>query len=70
MRFLLLLFGSLGIFFGFAVFNMAKSAVHEIEAGILMLIGVVLFVGACVVSAIETAVEKLGVSRDATNGED
>ena len=34
-----------------------------------MLIGVVLFVGACVVSAIETAVEKLGVSRDATNGD-
>ena len=52
MRLLLFLIAVVAILFGFVMLSVAKSAIHEIEAFILLLIGAVTFSGAGIIDSI------------------
>jgi len=52
MRIILFAISALLLFGAFAILGEAKSAIHEIEAYLLMLISAVTFVGACVIHAL------------------
>ncbi len=52
MRLLLFLIAVVAILFGFVMLSVAKSAIHEIEAFILLLIGAVTLSGAGIMDSI------------------
>lgn len=54
MRWILVALAILAFLSGITVFAAAKSAIHEIEASILLVIAAVLFSGAAIVDAIHT----------------
>jgi hypothetical protein len=58
------LFGVLALLAGGSIFSVAKSAVHEIEAFILLLIGAVFLVGAALLDALRTVVEAVYADKD------
>ena len=58
MKYFLLIVAVLSILGGFMILASAKSAIHEIEAFMLFLIGTVSFSGAGIIEAIQKSVEK------------
>ncbi len=52
MRLLLFLIAVVAILFGFVMLSVAKSAIHEIEAFILLLIGAVTLSGAGIMDSV------------------
>jgi hypothetical protein len=58
------LFGILAILAGGSIFSIAKSALHEIGALILLLTGGVFLVGAALLDALRTVVEAIYADKD------
>ena len=52
MRFILFLLAVLSLLAGIAIFSQAKSAIHEIEGFVVLLISAVLLSGAAIVDSI------------------
>jgi cytochrome c biogenesis protein CcdA len=59
MRILLFILGLVAFLYGASVMGVARSAVHEIEAFILFLIGAVFISGAAIVEAVNAVRKKL-----------
>ncbi len=59
MRVLLFILGVVAFLYGAAVMAIAQSAVHEIEAFVLFLIGAVFVSGAAIVEAVNAVRKKL-----------
>lgn len=59
MRILLFLLGFLAFLFGALILSAAKSAIHEIEAFILFVIGAVFISGAAIVDSMNLMIKKM-----------
>ena len=62
MRIILSVLAMAAFAYGAAIMTVAQSAIHEIEASILFLIGAVLLSGGAIVEAVHVMHKKLGES--------
>ena len=59
---ILFILSGIAFFIGFAILVSAESAVHEIEAFVLFIIGAIFFTGAAIFCALKSIEEKIGTS--------